>query len=380
MQAIINSKLILPHTVLTGQTLLFGTHIYDILPAGSPLPEGTESIDAKGAYLSPGFINMHIHGCGGADTMDGTRTSMEILCRKLPKCGVTAFLPTTMTRVWPIVQKALRNVRKAMEVPCPGSRVLGAYLEGPFISGSYRGSQKAEEIQAANMERIRPYCDVIKVLVIAPETLSSMAFIHSCCKKGIIVSLGHSGATYEEASRAIKAGASHITHTFNAMSPLHHRKPGMVGAALTLPVTTEIISDGLHVHDAVLRLLVKVKGPDQIVIVTDSMRAAMEGDGISELGGQTVYVRGGRALLADGTIAASVDTMEHSLHHFLKATGLPLADVIRMATVNPAKELGVYETMGSLEKGKLADMTIFDEKFDVKMTFVGGERVYQKKG
>ena len=156
MQAIINSKLILPHTVLTGQTLLFGTHIYDILPAGSPLPEGTESIDAKGAYLSPGFINMHIHGCGGADTMDGTRTSMEILCRKLPKCGVTAFLPTTMTRVWPIVQKALRNVRKAMEVPCPGSRVLGAYLEGPFISGSYRGSQKAEEIQAANMERIRP--------------------------------------------------------------------------------------------------------------------------------------------------------------------------------------------------------------------------------
>lgn len=176
-----------------------------------------------------------------------------------------------------------------MEVPCPGSRVLGAYLEGPFISGSYRGSQKAEEIQAANMERIRPYCDVIKVLVIAPETLSSMAFIHSCCKKGIIVSLGHSGATYEEASRAIKAGASHITHTFNAMSPLHHRKPGMVGAALTLPVTTEIISDGLHIHDAVLRLLVKVKGPDQIVIVTDSMRAAMEGDGISELGGQTVY-------------------------------------------------------------------------------------------
>lgn len=163
------------------------------------------------------------------------------------------------------------------------------------------------------------------------------------------------------------------------MSPLHHRKPGMVGAALTLPVTTEIISDGLHIHDAVLRLLVKVKGPDQIVIVTDSMRAAMEGDGISELGGQTVYVRGGRALLADGTIAASVDTMEHSLHHFLKATGLPLADVIRMATVNPAKELGVYETMGSLEKGKLADMTIFDEKFDVKMTFVGGERVYQKK-
>ena len=147
----------------------------------------------------------------------------------------------------PIVQKALRNVRKAMEVPCPGSRVLGAYLEGPFISGSYRGSQKAEEIQAANMERIRPYCDVIKVLVIAPETLSSMAFIHSCCKKGIIVSLGHSGATYEEASRAIKAGASHITHTFNAMSPLHHRKPGMVGAALTLPVTTEIISDGLHI-------------------------------------------------------------------------------------------------------------------------------------
>ena len=117
MQAIINSKLILPHTVLSGQTLLFGTHIYDILPAGSPLPEGTESIDAKGAYLSPGFINMHIHGCGGADTMDGTRSSMEILCRRLPECGVTAFLPTTLTSVWPIVQKALKNVRQARAVP-----------------------------------------------------------------------------------------------------------------------------------------------------------------------------------------------------------------------------------------------------------------------
>lgn len=147
MQAIINSKLILPHTVLTGQTLLFGTHIYDILPAGSPLPEGTESIDAKGAYLSPGFINMHIHGCGGADTMDGTRTSMEILCRKLPKCGVTAFLPTTMTRVWPIVQKALRNVRKAMEVPCPGSRVLGPIWKGPSfpaVTGDRKKPRKSK--------------------------------------------------------------------------------------------------------------------------------------------------------------------------------------------------------------------------------------------
>ena len=179
-----------------------------------------------------------------------------------------------------------------------------------------------------------------------------MAFIHSCCKKGIIVSLGHSGATYEEASRAIKAGASHITHTFNAMSPLHHRKPGMVGAALTLPVTTEIISDGLHIHDAVLRLLVKVKGPDQIVIVTDSMRAAMEGDGISELGGQTVYVRGGRALLADGTIAASVDTMEHSLHHFLKLRAYPSPMSSAWQPVNPAKELGAMRQWDSLEKGK----------------------------
>lgn len=377
MKAIFNGKLILPQEIITGQSLLFDDRICAIVP-DSQLPEGTERIDAKGAYVSPGFINIHIHGCGGADTMDATRESLATMCRCLPASGVTSFLPTTMTRPWPLIQKALDNVRAARENPPAGARVLGAYLEGPFISKDFRGSQKITDIQEADMAKIQPYADIIKVIVIAPECLKNMNFIKACRETDIIVSLGHSGATYEEAAAAVKAGASHITHTFNAMSPLHHRRPGMVGAALTLPVMTEIISDGFHVHAAALTLLARAKGADKIIVITDSMRAAMQGDGVSELGGQTVYVKDGRALLKDGTIAASVDVMNHSLKHFLDVSGFTLPEVIRTATVNPAKELEIYDLLGSLEKGKLADMTIFDDNFDVKMTFTGGEIVYQK--
>ena len=378
MKAIIHGKLILPQDIVTGQTLLFDKRIRGFQEDGRPLPEGTEIIDARGQYVAPGFINIHIHGCGGADTMDATPEALATMCRLLPECGVTAFLPTTMTRPWPLVQKALDNIRTARADPPAGARILGAYLEGPFISAAYRGSQKESDIQQADIAKIRPYADIIRIVVIAPECLPDDSFIKACRKLAILVSLGHSGATYEEAVRAIRAGASHITHMFNAMSPLHHRRPGLVGADLTEPVMTEIIADGFHVHAAALSLLAKMKGPDRITVITDSMRAAMQGDGISELGGQTVYVKNGRALLADGTIAASIDVMDHSLKHFYEVSGFTLPEVIRTATLNPAKELGLAGEIGSLEEGKRADLTLFDRDLRIQATYVDGEKAYER--
>jgi N-acetylglucosamine-6-phosphate deacetylase len=376
MKALINGKLILPQEIITGQTLLFEDRICGFQNAGQPLPPDTEIIDARGSFVSPGFINLHIHGCGGADTMDATPEALATMCRRLPESGVTSFLPTTMTRPWPLIQKALDNIRSLRAEPPAGARILGAHLEGPFISEAYRGSQKVSDIQRADFAKIRPYAGLIKIIVVAPECLPEDTFISACRKAGIIVALGHSGATYEDAVKAIQAGASHITHTFNAMSPLHHRKPGIVGAALTQPVITEIISDGFHIHEAVLALLAKVKGPDRIVVVTDSMRAAMQGDGISELGGQTVYVKNGRALLADGTIAASIDVMNHSLKHFYEVSGFTLPEVIRTATMNPARELGLEDEIGSLKEGARADLALFDSGFAIRATYVDGEKVF----
>ena len=184
--------------------------------------------------------------------------------------------------------------------------------------------------------------------------------------------MGHSAATYEEALGAIGAGASHITHLFNAMSGLHHRKPGLVGAALDSPATVELICDNIHVHPMLQRLVYQIKGPHKIILITDAMRAAGLGDGESELGGQKVFVHSGKATLADGTIAGSVLTMNMAVHNFLTNTGASLPEVINMVTLNPAKELGLSSSLGSLEPGKYADLTIFDEAFQIKQTFVNG--------
>lgn len=378
MKAIINGKIILPQEIVTGQTLVFDKKI-EKLGVLSPdeLPEGTEVIDAHGSYVAPGFINIHIHGCGGADAMDGTPESLATMSRLLPQTGVTRFLPTTMTYDMPTLEKALGAIKNARGTE-PGAKILGANLEGPFISEKYKGAQKACNIQKANCRLLDEFPDLIRYITLAPEALDRMDFIRECRKRGILVSLGHSDATYEEAAAAVAAGASHITHLYNAMSPLHHRRPGLVGAALTLPVTCELIADGIHSHPAALKLAYLAKGPDTIILITDSMRACLMPEGVSELGGQTVYVKDGRATLKDGTIAGSIVTMDRALATFQKATDCPLPELISLVTVNPAKELGLYGQLGSLEEGKLADVVMMDAEFHIKMTFVEGEN-YTKK-
>lgn len=374
MKAIINCKLILPHQVLENHHILFEDKILDISSTGE-LNKEWEILDAKGAFVSPGFINMHIHGAMGSDTMDGTKEALENMAKALPSTGTTSFLPTTMTYDFPSIYKALDVIKLAQKENI-GARILGVNLEGPFISNTYKGAQKEENISEADFTKIEAYKDLIKLITIAPETLKDETFIRSCVEAGIIVSLGHSAATYEEAIGALAQGATHFTHLFNAMTPLHHRKPGMVGAALDSDAHVELICDNIHVHPALQRLVYKTKALDKILLITDSIRAALLGDGPSELGGQKVFVKDGKATLEDGTIAGSVLTMNKALANFKENTNAPLWEVVNMASLNPARELGLETTLGSLAVGKLADLTIFDPSFNIKHTFIRGQQTF----
>ena len=446
MHAIINGRIVLNDKILDGCALMFDKKIKGIVSRetldtawenekcwqGKPLT----LTDACGAYVSPGFINLHIHGCAGADVMDAKADTLEVMSRFLVQTGVTSFLPTTMTCERQEINKALERIREAMTVITrrrdekhgtlldekfpekgsltvkkdienllperavigqpdspdaktegkrsllTGAKVLGAYLEGPFISSAYKGAQKEEYIIPADFALIQDFADVVKVVVLAPETLGQeperlQSFIRQCKAHNIIISLGHSASDYNTALRAVEAGASHVTHLCNAMTGLHHRQPGLLGAALDTGLTCELIADNLHVHPAVQRLVYRTKGAARIELITDSMRACGLPDGISELGGQAVYVKNGEAKLADGTIAGSVVTLNRAMANFRFNTGATFPEVVRMVTENQAQELGLFEKIGSLSPGAAADITVFDEDFTVLRTFVDGREVYK---
>ena len=330
-----------------------------------------EVVDADGLFVAPGFINTHIHGCNGFDTMDETPEALAEMSKFLPSTGVTAFLPTTMTMPLETVQAALSRIREAMSAPAEGARVLGAHVEGPYISAKHKGAQAEGCIRAADFAEIADFTDVIKIITIAPEELSADSdFIQRCRRAGVIVSIGHSDADYDTAMKAIAEGANHITHLFNAQTGLHHRRPGIVGAALDSNAVVELIADNVHVHPAAQRLVWRAKAHSQIELITDSMRACGLSDGVYEFGGQRVTVRRERALLDDGTIAASIAPLNRVLAKFRANTGASIPEVVELVTKNPAVELGIYDRLGSLEVGKAGDIVLFDEDFNIKAAYV----------
>ena len=378
MNAIQNGILILPDergrfTAQTEHILCYDERITRIVPVAEFTAEGVdEVIDVAGAYVAPGFVNVHIHGCDGADTMDEDADALGKIAAFQARTGVTSFLPTTMTCAYDAVERALDRIRRAMTEKPHGARILGAHMEGPFISPAKKGAQDEQYILPPTFARIAPYRDVIKIITVAPEMIVEDDFIESCCKSGIVVSLGHTAAVYETACAAIRHGASHITHLCNAMTGLNHRKPGMLGAALDTDANCELIVDNVHVHPAMQRIIYAAKRGAHIIPITDSMRACGLSDGVSELGGQKVYVKGTLATLADGTIAGSVLCMNDGLRILRENTGAEIAAIVEMATRTPAEELNVYDKLGSLSVGKYADIAIFDEEFRIRRTIVGG--------
>ena len=370
MKTIINGRLILPDTKGDFKICAAAVNFDEkIISIGEAL-DGAEVIDAENNFVAPGFINVHIHGAAGVDTMDDDLAALQKLADFLPSTGVTSFLPTTMAAPHEKICRTLERIRAGKNFT-HGAKILGAHLEGSFINKQFKGAQAEENILPADFALIKNFSDVIKIVTVAPE-VSGFEFIDACRAENIIVSIGHSAATYEIAMAAIAHGANHITHIFNAQSGLHHRKPGIVGAALDSAANVELIADNVHIHPAAQRIVAKVKPRSEIILITDSLRACGLGEGISELGGQKVFISGNRATLEDGTLAGSVAKMNDVLKNFCVNTGFDIAAGVELITKNPALELNVFDRLGSLEAGKEADIVLFDDDFNIKTTFVSG--------
>ncbi|HEY8462625.1 MAG TPA: N-acetylglucosamine-6-phosphate deacetylase [Bacillota bacterium] len=377
MYAIKNVQLVTPTGILQQQAVVCDTKIIAIIQEDQ-LDPSVAWIDGGGCYLVPGFIDLHLHGCAGYDVMDEDPLALTEIAKNIVRTGVTAFLPTTMTMEFSKIIQALERIRRFNNAP-DLARVLGCHLEGPFLSSAYKGAQDEQYFRDPDFELIRPYSDLIRIITLAPEKPGSSDFIIECRKQGIIASIGHSNATFEVAKAAIASGVTYITHTFNAMSPLHHRNPGVVAAALLDDtVTCELIADNFHVHPEVQKLLAKVKGSDRLVLITDAMEACLLGDGNYHLGGQPVVVKNNQARLTNGSIAGSVLTMNRALKNMAKNSGLPLWEVVRMTSFNAARLLGLA-TKGAIEVGKDADMVLLDKDFEVVMTLIAGQPVYSRE-
>ena len=376
MKAIINGKLVTPKGILRNKVLVFNERIKEFR---DNVPINCHVIDAKGMYVTPGLIDVHVHGSCGADIMDQTVEAIELISQGIAKNGVTSFLPTTMTMSREDIYGALDIVRECMNKTLNGAKVLGAHLEGPFINAIYKGAQPERYIIKPSYDFIKEYRDVIKLVTYAPEMDDNYSFTKEVKEKtDITLSIGHTNATYNQAKQAFACGCSHVTHLFNAMTPLNHREPGVVGAALTSDVFTELIADTIHVNKELFQFILDNKGKDKMILITDSMRAGCMKDGKYDLGGQEVIVKDGAARLSSGTLAGSVLTLNKAIYNFFRNTDATFDEVIHMATLNPATSIGVSDFKGSLEIEKDADIAIFDEEMNCYLSIVEGREVYNK--
>lgn len=380
MTYITGGKIVLPDEVVCGKALAFDKESGKICGVVDTVPAGAETIDAKGNYVAPGLVDIHIHGYLGEDTCDAKPEGIKKMAYGVIQNGVTAFLPTTMTVSKPEIVAALDAVRSVKEESktWDGAEIIGVHAEGPFINPSKKGAQAEENILVPDADFIIENSDIITSVTLAPE----MDKDHKCIKKlaaesKVLVSMGHTDATFDEAMKAAEDGVSHATHLFNAMSALAHRNPGVVGAALASEnVSVEVIADTFHINPGLYSIVSKVKG-DKMILITDCTRAGGMPDGEYDLGGQPIFLKGIECRLADGTIAGSVLKLNNAVRNVLNHTSLPVYEVFKMASLNPATAIRVADRIGSLEEGKDADIIIVDENISVIKTIKKGRTVYE---
>lgn len=374
-----NCNIIYLDKIEKGSVLIEDGKIKEINPTNAT---DKDVIDAEGLYLSPGFIDVHIHGAGGCDTMDGTVESLSTIAKTIVKHGTTSFTPTTMTVAAEAIRKSMSIIKKFKEEGTEGANVLGAHLEGPFISPKAIGAQNPNYLLAPSIENYKEivgeYSDAVVSITMAPEVDGAKELIKYLSDEGVTVSMGHTKATYAEAMEGIKCGACHSTHLYNAMTPLTHREPGVVGATFDSDITTETISDGIHISYPALRIAYKQKGTDKVLLVSDAMEACGMPDGNYSLGGQDVVVKNGAARLLDGTLAGSVLTLDKAIKNIYNNSNYPLHEVVRMATYNSAKHCHVEDRKGLIKEGYDADVLLFNDDIEIKKVFVGGNEVYSR--
>lgn len=346
--------------------------------------ENIEPIFETDGIVVPGFIDEHIHGAGGADAMDGTVEALQTISEFLAREGTTGFLATTMTQSPENITNALKAVKKVREKgEYKGAEVLGVHLEGPFISPKHVGAQPLEYVATPDAELFDKYNEAsgnsIKIVTLAPEVEGGLGLVKHLSNIGVVASVGHTGGKYADVVNAVAAGATNVTHTYNAQTGLHHREAGVVGAAMLLDeLNCEMICDTIHVSVPAIKLVIKNKPHDKYTLITDAMRAKGMPDGKSELGGQDVFVNNGEARLADGTLAGSVLKMNVAVKNLVEKAGVPFTDAIDFATYNPAKNIGVLNERGTIKVGKRADLTVLNSDFEVLYTLVNGKIVYKK--
>lgn len=364
--------------------LIDGRHVAEVgSQAALSVPHGAQLIDFGDAVLAPGFVDIHIHGGAGHDVMEADAAGLPALEQLLAKHGVTSYLPTTVTAPLDQTLAALQRLANAIEEAehegaSRGARAepLGIHLEGPFISHARRGVHPAENLLPPTLSTFERFWQAsrghIRVMTIAPELEGAREVIAEAARRGVCVSLGHSDADLGATRAGVEAGARHATHAFNAMRPLDHRDPGIVGEMLTdSRLSADIIADGIHVDPAVVDLFLKAKGPDAAVLITDATAATGMPDGRYRLGLFEVEVKDGRCT-AGGKLAGSVLTMDRAVRNVMRFSGWDLQQALRLASLNPAKVAG-HPQRGKLESGCAADIVVLSPGGDVRATIAGGE-------
>jgi len=380
---IANANIVTEEGVVSGgSVVLAGERIESVSPSSAGGGSAADVVvDARGGWLLPGFIDVHVHGGYGADFMDATPEALETITRFHSGNGTTAMLATTVTAPHDRIVDVLKAVRDYRQRETPYARLLGVHLEGPFISHKWPGAQNPAYIVPPQKQWVEQwvadYPGLIRQLTLAPETEGALELIAWLRGRGIVVAAGHTDATYEQIETAVEAGLSQAVHTFNAMTGLHHRKPGTAGAVLSDDrIAAEVIADGHHVHPACIKLLARAKPADKLILITDAMAAAGLGDGLYDLGGLAVVVKDGVARLKEGdSLAGSTLTMIDAFRFVVEKVGVSVPDASRMASGNPARQLGIFGETGSITPGKRADVLLVTPDLRLERIWIGGREV-----
>jgi N-acetylglucosamine-6-phosphate deacetylase len=380
--AVVLPDRVVPH----GLVALNGTHIIGVWDLeAAPRPEGQDerhTTKLEKGYIAPGYIDLHVHGGGGADFSQGDAEGVAVITETHARHGTTGLLATTLTLPEDVILRALRAAKAA---PRRGARILGFHIEGPFINAKLKGAQDERYVRPATIGEIDRLLaegeeEHVWHFTVAPEVAENMAAIRYLKERGAVISAGHTECTYAQLAAGIDAGVSHVTHLYNAMRGLHHREPGTVGGALTLPgITVELIADGIHVHPASMKVAVGARGADQVLLVTDAMAATGMPEGEYLLGELSVIVKDGAARLkSDGALAGSVLTMDTAVRNMVNLVGVNLADAVAMASLNPARKHGLDHRKGAIAPGMDADVLLLDQNLQVLETIVEGTTVYSR--
>jgi N-acetylglucosamine-6-phosphate deacetylase len=380
--ALVHARVVTPEIELADGTVVIADR--RIVQADErPPPAGVETREVRGLIVAPGFIDIHVHGGGGFSLTGGDAAQIRGYSRWVASRGVTGFLitlvPDTRERMLDVIASTVAVFDSVRD----GARPLGLNLEGPFLNPVRGGALKPGLLRLPDLPEFRQFASSAKgrlrLMTLGPELPDAEAVIVEALDAGVVVALGHSDATYDEAERAFSLGVRHVTHCFNAMRPFHHRDPGCVGAALNAgDVTCELIADGVHVHPAAAEMLLRLKGADRTVLVSDGIAPAGLGDGSFELQGEPVEVNAGVARRTDGTLAGSTTPLDVMVRNVTAMAGVGASDAIRMATLNPAPVIGMADRKGKIAPGYDADLVVLAPDLQVEMTFVAGELVYER--